>query len=89
MKVAISLPRKCTLSLIKGNRSITLRPEGTAGIVRSVISNKLHAQADLPLKYYYSGPMFRYERPQLGRFRQFHQFGVESIGVNSIYEDIK
>ena len=73
----------------KGNRSITLRPEGTAGIVRSVISNKLHAQADLPLKYYYSGPMFRYERPQLGRFRQFHQFGVESIGVNSIYEDIE
>ncbi len=73
----------------KGNRSITLRPEGTAGIVRSVISNKLHAQADLPLKYYYSGPMFRYERPQLGRFRQFHQFGVESIGVTSIHEDIE
>lgn len=75
--------------LDKGKRSITLRPEGTAGIVRSVISNKLHAQADLPLKYYYTGPMFRYERPQLGRFRQFHQFGVESIGVNSIYDDIE
>ena len=75
--------------LDKGNRSITLRPEGTAGIVRSIITNKLHAQADLPLKYYYTGPMFRYERPQLGRFRQFHQFGVESIGVNSIFEDIE
>lgn len=75
--------------LDKGNRSITLRPEGTAGIVRSVISNKLHAQADLPLKYYYTGPMFRYERPQLGRFRQFHQFGVEAIGVTSIHEDIE
>ena len=75
--------------LDKGKRSITLRPEGTAGIVRSIISNKLHAQADLPLKYYYNGPMFRYERPQLGRFRQFHQFGVESIGVSSIYEDIE
>ncbi|HKM02537.1 MAG TPA: histidine--tRNA ligase [Bacilli bacterium] len=75
--------------LDKGDRSITLRPEGTAGIVRSLISNKLHAQADLPLKYYYDGPMFRYERPQLGRFRQFHQFGVESLGVTSIHEDIE
>lgn len=75
--------------LDKGNRSITLRPEGTAGIVRSIISNKLHAQADLPLKYYYSGPMFRYERPQLGRYRQFHQFGVESIGVTNVLEDVE
>lgn len=73
--------------LDKGNRSMTLRPEGTASVVRSVISNKLYATHDLPLKIYYLGPMFRYERPQLGRYRQFNQFGVESLGVTSSYED--
>ena len=52
----------------QGKRSMTLRPEGTAGIVRSVISNKLYATHDLPLKISYLGPMFRYERPQLGRY---------------------
>ena len=51
--------------LDKGNRSLTLRPEGTASVVRSVISNKLYANTDLPLKISYLGPMFRYERPQL------------------------
>ena len=71
----------------KGGRSLTLRPEMTAGVMRSIVSNKLHANADLPLKYYYCGPCFRYERPQAGRYRQFHQFGVEVVGVNSYLQD--
>lgn len=65
----------------KSGRSITLRPEGTAGIVRAYLENKLYGQMQ-PLKLYYIGPMFRYERPQAGRFRQFHQFGVEAFGSN-------
>lgn len=65
----------------KSGRSITLRPEGTAGIVRAYLENKLYGQMQ-PLKLYYIGPMFRYERPQAGRFRQFHQFGVEVFGSN-------
>lgn len=71
----------------KGGRSITLRPELTAGIMRSIVSNKLYANADLPLKYFYRGPCFRYERPQAGRYRQFQQFGVEYVGVSSYLED--
>ncbi len=65
----------------KGNRSITLRPEGTASIVRAYIENKLYASPDL-VKLYYVGPMFRYERPQSGRSRQFTQIGVEAFGSN-------
>lgn len=72
--------------LDKGNRNITLRPEATAGIMRSVIENKSYAQNDL-LKYYYIGPNYRYERPQKGRFREFYQFGVEAIGLKSPYLD--
>ncbi len=64
----------------RGDRMITLRPEGTAGVVRSVIENKLYALPNLPIKTYYVGPMFRYERPQKGRTRQFHQFGGEAMG---------
>ena len=64
----------------KGDRSITLRPEGTAAVVRSYIENKMHGQPDQPIKLYYNGPMFRYERKQRGRYRQFSQFGVEAIG---------
>jgi len=64
----------------RGDRMVTLRPEGTAGVVRAVIENKLYADPSLPLKYYYVGPMFRYERPQKGRYRQFHQFGAEAMG---------
>lgn len=60
-------------------RSLTLRPEGTAGIVRALVEHKKYAEP-LPQKYYYLGPMFRYEKPQAGRFRQFHQFGVEVFG---------
>jgi histidyl-tRNA synthetase len=67
----------------KGDRSLSLRPEMTAGVIRSVVENKLDVTADLPLKLYYVGPAFRYERPQLGRYRQFHQFGVENIGITS------
>lgn len=73
----------------KGNRLMALRPEGTAGVIRSIIANKLYATNDLPLRYYYSGPMFRYERPQLGRYRQFHQFGVESVGIGGVYDDLE
>ncbi|WP_211747557.1 histidine--tRNA ligase [Paenibacillus sp. Marseille-Q4541] len=63
----------------KGDRSMTLRPEGTAGVVRSFVENKLYGEPDVT-KLYYTGPMFRYERPQAGRQRQFHQFGVEVFG---------
>jgi len=68
--------------LDKGNRSLTLRPEGTASVVRSYLENKLYANNQL-VKLYYFGPMFRYERPQSGRFRQFTQFGVEVFGEAS------
>ena len=64
----------------RGDRSITLRPEGTAGVVRAYLERKLYALAQ-PVKLSYTGPMFRYERPQAGRFRQFHQLGLEAIGA--------
>lgn len=65
----------------RGERSLTLRPEGTASAVRAFIENKLASQAQ-PVKFWYTGPMFRYDRPQAGRYRQFHQFGVEVFGSN-------
>ena len=71
----------------RGGESLTLRPEGTAGVVRSFISEGM--QQNLPLKFYYHGPMFRYERPQKGRQRQFTQFGVEMLGVNTPQADIE
>ncbi|QKS70785.1 histidine--tRNA ligase [Paenalkalicoccus suaedae] len=64
----------------RGDRSLTLRPEGTASVVRSFVENKMHGLPDQPVKLYYTGPMFRYERPQSGRMRQFVQFGVEALG---------
>ena len=70
----------------KGDRSVTLRPEGTAGVMRSIVTNKLYVN-DLPLKLYYAGPSFRYERPQQGRYRQFCQLGVEAVGVNDPHLD--
>ncbi|ATZ17357.1 histidyl-tRNA synthetase [Williamsoniiplasma luminosum] len=73
----------------KKGREFVLRPEGTAPIVRSLIENKLYAPEFLPLKLYYVGPMFRYERPQTGRYRQFEQIGVEILGVDSVYQDIE
>ncbi len=71
----------------RGGESLTLRPEGTAGVVRSFISEGM--QQNLPVKLYYAGPMFRYERPQKGRQRQFTQFGVEMLGVASPQADIE
>jgi histidyl-tRNA synthetase len=68
--------------LDKGNRSITLRPEGTAAVVRSYVENKMYGDPNQPTKLFYIGPMFRYERPQAGRMRQFTQFGIEAIGSN-------
>lgn len=70
----------------KGDRSLTLRPEMTAGVVRSVIENGLLNES-LPLKLCYIGPCFRQEKPQAGRFRQFHQFGIESFGSNDPSSD--
>lgn len=64
----------------RGGRSITLRPEGTASTVRSFVQHKMYGAPNQPVKLYYMGPMFRYERPQAGRFRQFVQFGVEALG---------
>ncbi|MEA5026478.1 MAG: histidine--tRNA ligase [Erysipelotrichaceae bacterium] len=63
-----------------GGRSLTLKPEGTAGVVRCFVENKLYSLADLPLKVFYLSPIFRYERPQKGRMRIHHQFGVEVLG---------
>lgn len=69
----------------RGGDSITLRPEGTAGVCRALISNGL--TQTLPQKVFYNGPMFRYERPQKGRYRQFHQIGVELLGAASPIAD--
>ncbi len=73
--------------LDKGGRSVTMRPEFTAGVMRAIVSNKLYVAIDSPMKFFYSGPAFRYERPQLGRYRQFNQFGVEAVGTDSPYLD--
>jgi len=70
----------------KGDNDVCLRPEGTAGVVRAFIQKKLDKAGGIH-RYFYHGSMFRYERPQKGRLRQFHQFGVESFGVGSVYED--
>jgi histidyl-tRNA synthetase len=70
----------------KGGNDVCMRPEGTAGIVRAFVSAKLDRQP-VKQKFYYYGPMFRYERPQKGRLREFHQFGCESFGEASVYED--
>jgi len=71
----------------RGGEEITLRPENTAGVCRAVVSNGL--RQTLPFKAFYSGPMFRYERPQKGRQRQFHQIGVELIGVEGPLGDVE
>jgi histidyl-tRNA synthetase len=77
-----------TFSDRKG-RLMTLRPEGTAGIARAYVENKMYALPEKLTKVFYMGPMFRYERPQNGRQRQFHQFGVEMLGVESPYVDVE
>ncbi len=70
-------------SFASGHDSYTLRPEGTAGVIRAFDQHKLYGSMELPAKFYYVGPMFRHERPQKGRQRQFTQFGVETLGVKS------
>jgi histidyl-tRNA synthetase len=70
----------------KGGRSITLRPEGTAPICRAYIEHGMHKLAQ-PVKLFYAGPFFRHERPQAGRYRQFHQIGIEAIGADSPLAD--
>ncbi len=70
----------------KGENDVCLRPEGTAGVVRSFVENKFD-RAGGTYRWFYYGPMFRYERPQKGRLRQFHQFGAEVFGQASVYED--
>jgi histidyl-tRNA synthetase len=72
----------------RDGRKITLRPEGTAGVVRSFIEHKMYADAQLT-RLYYLGPMFRHERPQKGRYRQFHQIGVETLGIDHPHIDIE
>ena len=74
----------------KGDRHITLRPEGTAPVVRSYVENKFFApEVQKPVKLYYMGPMFRYERPQAGRLREFHQIGVECFGTLNPAVDVE
>ncbi len=71
----------------KGGEGITLRPENTASVMRAYLSNGL--QQDLPRRFFYRGPMFRYERPQKGRQRQFHQIGIECIGIPEALADVE
>jgi histidyl-tRNA synthetase len=73
----------------RGGDSITLRPEGTAGVVRAAIENNLLAQEGARQKLFYIGPNFRYERPQKGRLRQHHQFGVEAFGIAEPQQDVE
>src|SRR5438105_5298344 len=73
----------------RGGRSITLRPEGTAGAVRALIEHGLIAQEGSRTKVYYFGPNFRYERPASGRLRQHHQFGVEALGIAEPEQDVE
>jgi len=73
----------------RSERNLTLRPEGTAGVVRSYIENKMYGDANQPKKLYYNGTMYRYERPQSGRNREFTQFGVEILGSNDVLTDVE
>ena len=73
-------------TFIKSDRSLTLRPENTAGVVRAYLEHNFHRESP-PVKFWYKGPMFRYERPQAGRQRQFHQIGVEMFGVQDASAD--
>ncbi|HPW52854.1 MAG TPA: histidine--tRNA ligase [Erysipelotrichaceae bacterium] len=73
----------------KGQRDLTLRPEGTKGVIRSFVEHKMYGNADMPVKLFYLGPMFRYDRPGKGRYRQFYQFGIEAIGTKSALLDVE
>ncbi|MCQ3907391.1 MAG: ATP phosphoribosyltransferase regulatory subunit [Mycoplasmoidaceae bacterium] len=72
----------------KGDRDMVLRPELTASVCRAVVENKLLNRMPHPIKFFYIEPMYRYERPQSGRLRLFHQFGVECVASNSFYDDV-
>ncbi len=74
--------------LDKGGRSMTLRPEGTASVIRALIEHRLDLNDPIQ-KYFYMGPMFRYERPQGGRYRQLHQFGAEAVGISTPEQDVE
>ena len=74
---------------LKADQNLALRPEGTAGIVRAIAQNSLIQQGGAPAKLWYAGPMFRCERPQKGRLRQFHQVGVECVGATDIAADVE
>lgn len=78
-----------TFTLENSSTSLTLRPEGTAGVVRSFVENKMFGYPDLPMKMYYVGPQCRHERPQKGRMRIFNQFGVEVVGAKSPMLDVE
>ena len=73
----------------RGDREITLRPEGTAGVVRSYIENKMYGDSVQPIKVYYNGTMYRYERPQSGRDRELTQFGAEVLGSDDPLTDVE
>lgn len=73
----------------KSGRKIALRPEGTAGVIRSYVENKIYGNKNTSTKFFYISKLFRYERPQNGRFREFHQFGVEYLGTSSFYDLIE
>lgn len=75
--------------LDRSNRKLTLRPEGTASVVRSVIENKLYARPIMPIKAWYTGPMYRYERPQIGRNRELFQWGIEVFGSTNPLIDVE
>src|SRR5512144_2487729 len=72
----------------RDGRKITLRPEGTAGVVRAFVAHKMYTDSHLT-KLYYMGPMFRHERPQKGRYRQFYQIGVETLGMDHPHVDVE
>lgn len=72
-----------------GNRDLTLRPEGTKGVIRAFVEHKMYGYPDMPVKLFYMGPMFRYDRPQKGRYRQFNQLGIEAIGAKSPLLDVE
>lgn len=73
----------------KGQRDLSLRPEGTKGAIRAFVEHKMYGNADMPVKLFYMGPMFRYDRPGKGRYRQFNQFGIEAIGAKSPLLDVE
>ncbi len=73
----------------RGDRLMTLRPEGTAGTIRAFVEHKLYATQELPYKVFYLSPAFRYERPQTGRYRQHTQFGLEAIGAGLVENDVE